>query len=1134
MSYQAPVVTNNSFTVNEGSSIILTNSMLRTTDTDNPDEQLIYTLKSLPANGILQLNGINLAVNGTFTQDDINNGRVTYIHNGSETLNDSFNFVVTDGANTVSRVSTAADGTQSNSGTSPSADLAISADGRYVVFVSNASNLVSGDTNGTFDVFVRDINTNTISRISTATNGTQGNGDSYGVAISADGRYVVFESDASNLVSGDTNGTRDVFVKDLTTNTITRISTAADGTQGNSNSYNAAISADGRYVVFESDASNLVSGDTNGTRDVFVKDLTTNTITRISTAADGTQGNSNSYGAAVSADGRYVVFSSNASNLVSGDTNNVGDVFVKDLTTNTITRISTAANGTQGNNSSRGAAISADGRYVVFVSDADNLVSGDDLNFSTDVFIKDLTTNTITRISTAADGSAGDNYSEYAAISADGRYVVFTSDASNLVSDDTNFSTDVFLKDLTTNTITRLSTAADGSEGNDYSEYAAISAAGRYVVFTSNADNLVSDDTNNYVDVFLSSPRVINGSVSVTVNPVNEAPTNLNLDNSTVAENQVLGTVVGNLSTTDPDTGDTFTYSLVTGTGDTDNGLFTIVGNQLKTNTVFDFETKNSYSIRLRTTDAGGLFSEQQFTISVSDVNENENFTTTAQQDIIDAEDGDDTVTSTFANLQQNDSINGGKRTDTLIITEGTATDIIAIDASNTTNQSNIPGTTIINFERFDLSGFAGKVIFLGTAANDWIISGAGNDVLNGNDGDDYLNGGTGADVLVGGAGNDTYVVDNTRDLIVEFVNQGIDTVISSVSWTLAANLENLTLIGTAAINGTGNNLDNLIIGNTANNVLNGGAGNDTLNGGAGNDTYYVDSEGDIIIEAADEGNDTVFSTVSYTLADNLEHLTLQGTSAINGTGNSLNNSLTGNAANNILTGGAGNDSLNGGAGNDTLIGGDGNDTLIGGDGNDTLNGGAGNDTYYVDSEGDIIIEAADEGNDTVFSTVSYTLADNLEHLTLQGTSAINGTGNSLNNSLTGNAANNILTGGAGNDSLNGGAGADTLIGGAGDDSLYLGFNDGAVDIVYYALNDGRDTIYQFVRGLGGDQIQFTDIANIDVVRSGSNTLLRLSDGITGNSGFGSGQLLVTLAGSTGFTDADVNVNLFGANFLFS
>ena len=382
-----------------------------------------------------------------------------------------------------------------------------------------------------------------------------------------------------------------------------------------------------------------------------------------------------------------------------------------------------------------------------------------------------------------------------------------------------------------------------------------------------------------------------------------------------------------------------------------------------------------------------------------------------------------------------------------------------------------------------------------GNDADNRLEGGAGNDTLYGGAGNDTLIGGTGADTLYGGEGDDTYYVDNVGDVVIEEHNQGYDRVFSTVSYTLGANIEYLQLEGTANINGTGNELDNVIIGNAGNNVLNGGAGNDTLYGGAGNDTliggtgadtmhggegddvYYVDDVGDVIVEGLNQGNDWVHSTISYTLGANLENLQLEGTADINGTGNELDNIIIGNAGNNILSGGAGDDTLRGGAGNDTLYGGAGNDVLDGGTGADVMYGGAGDDIYYVDSVDDVVIENPNEGNDWVRSTISYTLGANLENLQLEGTANINGTGNELDNIIIGNAGNNILDGGAGNDTLYGGAGNDTLYGGEGNDVLDGGTGadvmyGGEGDDIYYVDNIG-DVVVEY-RNQGNDWVRST------------------------------------------------------------
>jgi len=378
----------------------------------------------------------------------------------------------------------------------------VSADGRYVAFYSDASNLVSGDTNGEQDVFVHDRQTNTTTRVSVDSSGAQGNGFSYLPSISADGRFVAFSSNASNLVSGDTNNSQDMFVRDMQANTTTLISLASDGTQGDNASYNPSISADGRFVAFSSDATDLVSGDTNGTTDIFVHNMQTNTTRRVSVDSSGAQGNGYSNWASSSADGRYVAFFSGANNLVSDDTNDRTDIFVYDCQTNTITRVSLNSFGEQGNGWSYFPSISSDGRYIAFLSWANNLVD-DDTNNVGDIFVRDTQTNLTTRVSLASDGTQGDNASEYAAISADGNYVTFDSYASNLVSGDTNGAKDVFIRDVRTNTTQRASLASDGTQGNIASYSPSISSDGRFVVFESDASNLVGGDTNSNKDIFV-------------------------------------------------------------------------------------------------------------------------------------------------------------------------------------------------------------------------------------------------------------------------------------------------------------------------------------------------------------------------------------------------------------------------------------------------------------------------------------------------------------------------------------------------------------------------------------------------------------------------------------------------------
>ena len=396
----------------------------------------------------------------------------------------------------------------------------ISANGRYVAFQSNATNLVSDDTNSRTDIFVYDTVANTTRRVSVDSNGTQGNSFSYDPSISADGRYVAFDSSASNLVSDDTNSARDIFVYDTVANTTRRVSVNSNGTQGNVNSYSSSISADGRYVAFYSYASNLVSGDTNRSTDIFVYDTVANTTRRVSVDSNGIQGNDNSFNPSLSADGHYVAFHSYATNLVSDDTNNAADIFIYDTAANTTRRVSVGTGDTEGNSYSFNPSLSADGRYVAFSSGASNLVS-DDTNNVEDIFVYDTVANTTRRVSVDSNGIEGNGRCYNPSLSADGRYVAFESASSNLVSDDTNNTIDIFVYDTVANTTRRVSVDSNGIEGNSFSYAPSISVDGR-VVFESGASNLVSDDTNNARDIFLYD----SGTANVTQNPWFGTPEN--------------------------------------------------------------------------------------------------------------------------------------------------------------------------------------------------------------------------------------------------------------------------------------------------------------------------------------------------------------------------------------------------------------------------------------------------------------------------------------------------------------------------------------------------------------------------------------------------------------------------------
>ena len=456
------------------------------------------------------------------------------------------------------------------------------------------------------------------------------------------------------------------------------------------------------------------------------------------------------------------------------------------------------------------------------------------------------------------------------------------------------------------------------------------------------------------------------------------------------------------------------------------------------------------------------------------------------------------------------DTLDGGAGDDTADYSTSSAGVTVSAVSGSTGSGGDAQGDRLFGIQNLTGSAFADSLT--GDAFINVLTGGAGNDTLDG---------GGENDTMIGGAGDDSYVVGSSAEVITENASEGNDLVTSSVDFTLGANLERLTLIGTLDIDGTGNELANILIGNSGDNspgtmgknilrgmagndtiygmdggdVLDGGTGNDSLIGGKGSDIYQVDSLNDVLVELATEGTDTVQTTVNWTLADNFENLLLDDAANISGIGNGVANLMTGNAGNNLLSGLAGNDSLIGNAGNDTLNG---------GTGSDDMTGGTGDDYYYVDGSGDEIFELIDGGTDTMESSVTITMDRYVENLILSGSANINATGNASDNIMSGNTGNNYMTGGTGNDTLYGGLGNDSLDGGIGNDVAAGGTGDDT-----YTINVTADVVTEFA-GEGNDTVvtgaTWTMSDNIEnLVQNGASSISAtgnaLANTITGNGG---------------------------------
>jgi hypothetical protein len=735
-----------------------------------------------------------------------------------------------------------------------SSHASVSADGRYVAFDGDWTQF---GTSGGDGVIVKDMTTGSFSDEHRNAAGEAGSSGAGSAVVSADGRYVAFLSASSNLVDGPASGgLYDIYVADTQGNGIVRASTGTGGTlAADGRALNPDISGTGRYVVFESDTSNHAAGGSTTQTDIFLKDLQSGTTTRISTSLTGTDGNGESINAKVSADGDYVVFQSEASNLTSGDTNGYSDIFLWSAATGKLTNITRGlAPVTNPNNGNVNADVAFNGNdnAIVVFETARNLVAADTSN-GTDVYAYYFKTRELQLVSSKADGSGVALSSGDASVSDDGRWVVFTSYSDALVAGDSNGTRDIFVKDLDTGAIALVSRAG-AVAGNGPSSHAQISSGGDWIVFESSASNLATTDANaGFTDVF----RVANPLLKDTL--IGGA------GNDTYVLNRA----------------DVVTEAVSGGTDTVQASIHYTLGANLE---------------NLVLTGTANL-----------------NGTGNSLNNVITGNAG-------------NNVLNGGAGIDTASYTNATGAVVVSL-AVATAQATGFGSDTLSSFENLTGSAF--------------------NDRLTGNDHANRLDGGLGGDTLTGGAGNDTYVVNMNTDIVVESVNAGTDTVVSAVTWTLGGTLENLTLTGSAAISGSGNNAANVLTGNAGanrltgyggNDTLDGGAGNDTLTGGEGSDRYYADSSADITVESGTTVGDidTVYAGVNWTLQPTLENLTLTGT-AVTGNGNSNANVILGNAAANSLSGGAGNDTLGGGSGNDTIDGGSGVDRLTGGSGNDVF-----------------------------------------------------------------------------------------------------------------------------------------------------------------------------------------------------